>query len=154
MKWLCVAIAAAHSPVVHGDAQPKQIVKIPGSCVVAQLAGNSVTCATNTGVIFVVLSNGVAMFNIPLADDRVLAFVGERDAQPAPGEYALYLQRVRLGLNAQESAATDVTGTCKMSMTPDGSMVHRIVCNASDISGRQFLLDFRGNDQPVEMITP
>ena len=122
--------------------------------MVVQLAGQSASCATNLGAIFVVLSNGIAMFNIPLSDDAVLAFVGEGDSQPAPGEYELYLRRVRLGVNAQESAATDVTGTCRMSMTPDASIVYRIICNASDASGRQFLLDFRGNDQPVEMITP
>lgn len=123
---------------------------ISGRCQSAMVNGRAVRCGDNPKVVFSNLPNGISMLNVALADGRVLAFVGDRDRQPRPEEYWLYLTRVRMG-TAGQSLATDVAGTCKMLLTTDGSVVHSIKCEASDLSGSKLGLDFRGDGRPVDV---
>jgi hypothetical protein len=123
-------------------------VMIPGTCRVLTVAGRPAACTANPHVIYTALSNGRVMYGIGLEDGRVLGFVGESDRQPRPEEYWLYLARVRVNSHT-DSLVLDVGGTCRVAMTADGLIVHRIHCSATDTAGKKFTLDFRGIGRPV-----
>lgn len=134
----------------HAQSPGSTTMIIPGRCQSATVNGRAVRCGANPRVVYMNLPNGITMLNVALADGRVLAFVGDRDRQPRPEEYWLYLTRVRMGTSGQ-SLATDVAGTCKMLTTTDGSVVHSVKCEASDLSGSKLGLDFRGDGRPVDL---
>jgi hypothetical protein len=149
MKRFGLTIAVVHM-LVSGGARALETTVISGSCLIVQMASKSTTCATPATVVYMSLPNGVIVFNVPLSDNSVPAFVGDRDSQPKPEEYVLYLKRVRIAHGSEQETPVSVTGTCKMNVSTDGTIVHRIICDATDNQGRKFLLDFRGDGQPVQ----
>lgn len=125
-----------------------QLTVIDGSCVTLQIANESASCTPP--VIYSTAENGIILIQVSLRDDeRVLGFVGDHDQQPAPEHYTLFLKRIRIAKGAV-SKPTNVNGTCKMDVSTDGTLVRRIICDATDDAGVKYLMDFRGNDHPVE----
>ena len=76
---------------------------IKGNCERVSLADVALQCAPGSGLIYTILSNGRALFTFQLADGRTASFVGEKDSQPRPEEYYLYLSRIRIVSNGSES---------------------------------------------------
>jgi hypothetical protein len=151
MRRLAIAIVAAQCVVTGASAVDMKIVLASGHCESAQVASRPVACGSPNKVIYTMLSNGIVLFNVALADGRLYGFVGERDAQPKPELYVLYLRRVRLN-RGEEGTRVDVSGTCRLDVSTDGKLFHHLVCDATDAQGGKYLLDFRGDGQPVEVM--
>ena len=141
-RLICAILCLAYSTALRAEGSIQTIVEIPGDCTIVQLAGKSMACAPGASVIYTALENGIIMFNLSLSNDQVLSFVGDHDNQPRAEEYMLFLRRIRVGTGAQNSRATDVTGTCKTLQTADAAIIHRIICNATDRNGSQVLTGF------------
>ena len=148
IAMVCAVVLLLTPPLHAGEGIN---VGISGTCVSVAIGGKPVRCNAKPFVLYTALPNGRVLYNVALSDGRVMAFVGESDKQPRPEEYWLYLTRVRIAQGPQ-NVSSDVAGTCRMYQTSDGSVVHRILCEATDLSGSKFLLDFRGNGQRVEML--
>ena len=152
MKRFAVAVAVIpFLATVAKAAQEWTVIVVTGNCQVLQIASQSTACATPASAVYTSLPNGIVLFDVPLADGRVYGFVGDRDAQPKREQYVLYLKRVRLANGPEPGTPVDVSGTCKMNVSTDGSIVHRIICNATDSQGGEYLLDFLGDGKPVEV---
>jgi hypothetical protein len=149
MNRNCIVIIASLAFIGGARAENATIIAIRGDCQVVQIANRTASCPPDSSVIYSNLPNGITLFNVPLSDGRVLGFIGDRDSQISAEEYVLYLRRVRLARGAESENPIAVTGTCKMNVSTDGSVVHRITCDASDTEGNKFLLDFGGNGLPV-----
>jgi hypothetical protein len=147
------ALAATVMPMFAAGlaAQGVTMTTIGGDCRIIQIASRSAACAAPAMAVYTRLPNDTIAINVPLADERVLGFVGDRDAQPKPEQYVLYVKRVRIAKGAEQGTPVEVTGTCKMEISTDGSLVHRITCDATDQQGGKYLLDFFGNNQPVQV---
>ncbi len=151
MRRLAIAILAGQMVVVSAKAADTTVTIVGGHCQSIQVASRSTECGSPASVVYSALPNGIVLFNVPLADGRVYGFIGERDSQPKPELYVLNLKRVRLARGREEGTRVDVSGTCEMDVSTDGTLVHRIVCDATDGQGGKYLLDFRGNGRPVEV---
>jgi hypothetical protein len=130
-------------------AQNATLTIASGHCEAVQVAGRSVDCAPPSKIVYSALPNGIILFNVPLADGRVFGFVGDHDSQPKPELYVLDLKRVRLARGSEEGTRVDVTGTCKVDVSADGKLLHRVVCDAKDEHGGKYMLEFRGDGTPV-----
>jgi hypothetical protein len=95
------------------------------------------------------LPNGHVLLTVGLKDGRVLSFVGEKDSQPNLEEYWLYLSRVRIATRSTETVA-NVAGVCVVHMTTDGTVWHRLDCQAEGEKSTFYTLRFRSNER-VEM---
>ena len=151
MRQLAIAIIAMHMDVVGAKAADTTITIVGGSCQSVEVASQQVACGSPSSVVYSALPNGIVLFNVPLADGRVCGFVGDRDSQPKPEVYVLYLKRVRLARGSEGGTPIDVSGTCTVDVSTDGTLVHRILCDATDGQGGKYRLDFRGDGRPVEV---
>jgi hypothetical protein len=145
---VCVSL-----PVLTVKAEDIKVVSISGACQRVELFSKPAQCALGSPAIYMALPNGIVMFQFSLDDQSAVAFAGDRDSQPEPEEYTLYVKRVRISRSVQGGPATDVDGTCKMTVSTGGSMVHQIICSAADQRGGRFLLEFRSDGQPVKIET-
>jgi hypothetical protein len=120
---------------------------VGGICQNVLVAGQRTTCSS-TGVIYMQLPNGRVLFTVGLADRSVMSFVGEKDSQPNPEQYWLYLSRVRISSRSTDIVAK-VAGTCVVKMTTDGTLWHSINCKAEGEGTSVYQLDFIGNQKKV-----
>jgi hypothetical protein len=155
-RWLLrimTVIGCAYMFLGYTAAQQPEIdtiADIDGSCKSLKIAGHPSPCTNAKGIIYTHYRHGVVMLSVGVNDGRIMAFVAEKDAQPAPGDYWLYLARIRIGSNATQQV-TGVGGTCKVSMSPDGMTWHSVICNAEDADGAKYGLSFVASKQPVHM---
>lgn len=129
-------------------ASPTTVLGIKGKCESVLLAGIESKCARGSGVVFMVLPNGRAIFSFALEDGRVASFVGEKDSQPRPEDYHLYLSRFRITAKGSEFVA-NIAGECVVSMSQDGKIWWRIDCNGTDAKNATYKLNFKSDGTPV-----
>lgn len=72
---------AADLPAGHVDT----VVAIPGACEEV-MAANVPTKWVGTGILYMHISNGIALFEVDIDGEKMMAFVGEKDSQPKPSE--------------------------------------------------------------------
>lgn len=122
---------------------------IEGTCSLVKIASKVESCIQNGQILTSALPDGRILVTAPIIADRVLGFIGERDSQIAPGEYVVFLRRIRVSHRPDPGAYVDVKGTCKISSNPDKTIVYRVSCNAKVDNGAEYDLEFQGNGQPV-----
>jgi hypothetical protein len=125
-----------------------QMVGIRGTCEKVFVAGTGANC-TGTGILYSHHPNGVVLIQTQLPG-RLLAFVGEKDSQPNPREYHLYLSRARVETGGSSFVAT-VAGQCVIRMSEDGRIWHRVDCDATDENNRLYRLRFVSDGEPVHV---
>jgi hypothetical protein len=147
---LLVVPIVAHA---QQSAAPTTLVGIKGECQKISLAGNPSNCAPGGGVLYSVLQNGRALITFPLDDGRMASFVGEKDSQPNPETYYLYLSRVRILSKGTEFAA-NIAGLCIISMSRDGRVWSEIGCQATDENNATYEFTFQSNGAAVDVQHP
>jgi hypothetical protein len=80
-------------------------------------------------------------------DGRVMSFIGEKDSQPRPEIYYLYLSRVRIASNGSSFVA-NIAGQCIVHMSRDATIWSRVDCDATDENGDAYALRFQGDGKP------
>jgi len=143
-------LAAVYSGALAEPSTVTTVAGIKGQCEVVSLAGIDAKCALGSGVIYSSLSNGRVLFSFALSDGRVVSFVGEKDSQPRPEEYFLYLSRVRVASKGSGFTAT-IAGQCKVSMSTDGKFWSLIQCDATDENSARYALRFASDGTPVDV---
>jgi hypothetical protein len=146
-------LAAFFAPASAQQGVPTTIVGVKGTCENISLAGTPARCAPGAGVIYSVLPNGRVLITFPLADGRVASFVGEKDSQPRPEQYFLYLSRIRIVSNGTEFAAK-LAGQCVVDMSRDGKIWLLVNCTATDENSEAYSFQFRGDGTPVDVKHP
>ncbi|HSU05436.1 MAG TPA: hypothetical protein VLI93_07670, partial [Acetobacteraceae bacterium] len=68
------ASSAAGVPAGHVDT----VVAIPGACEEVT-AANVPTKCVGTGILYMHISNGIALFEVGIDGEKMMAFVGEKD---------------------------------------------------------------------------
>src|SRR6185503_2091291 len=101
MRRLAIAIVAGQLIVAGARANDMTMMIAGGQCLAAQVASQSIACGPPPKIVYVALPNGIIIFNVGLADGRVYGFVGDRDFQPKPESYELFLKRIRLARVAE-----------------------------------------------------
>ena len=135
------------------SAGPKIITVImKGICLRVQLESKDSSCPSAASVVYNSISNGNILFQVPLANDLILAFVGRQSAQPEPEIFTLYLERVRISAGIEGGPPIKVSGTCRMTTSSDGNLVYRLICNAESHERIQYFLDFLGSGEPVSRL--
>ena len=129
------------------------LVTIKGSCVSVDVPNTNATCAAITGVLFTHLRNGRALITFALGNGHAGSFIGEKDSQPKPELYYLYLSRFRIATGGSDFV-TKVGGQCIIHMSRDGSDWSRIDCDARDENDAPFGLQFASNGSPVTVNHP
>ncbi|GGG33437.1 hypothetical protein GCM10010964_21660 [Caldovatus sediminis] len=133
------------------QAQPGQAdtqAIIPGVCQSVVVSGRGAACMPSPRVLYVSLAGGGITYHIGLADGRILSFIGDIEEQRTLNEYWLHLALVRVGTHARYQSA-EAEGTCRINLTTTGTVVNRILCDATDVGGNRFVLDFRGTGERV-----
>jgi len=125
---------------------------VHGACEIFVVAGVTTPCPPK-GVMYAHLTNGRVLISVALPSEEVLSFVGEKDSQPRPEEYWLYLSRVRIGSSASDIVA-QVAGQCVVHMTPDGTAWLRLDCDATDEQNRPYRLHFEADGRPIDVAHP
>ena len=120
------------------------VVGTKGECEEITLASLASECFRPNSVMYMHFRNGRTLFNVPLSDSRVIAFVGEKDSQPRLEEYHLYLSRIRIASKGTEFIA-NVAGECIAQISRDGRVWHRIDCHSTDENGKSYALRFKGD---------
>jgi hypothetical protein len=152
--WAFAFAGCLLNPSLAGAAeQLTTIASVGGVCEQVLVAGQPNTCVfkpgeRKSGVIYMQFPNGHVVFTVGLKDGRLLTFVGERDSQPNPEKYWLYLSRVRFGTKGTETVAT-VGGLCIVSMTIDGAVWHRVDCRGEGENGSIFQLNFKSDENKI-----
>jgi hypothetical protein len=118
------------------NAQGDKVLGVKGQCEELTLAGVPSKCA-GSGLIYMHLRNGRVLFTVGIDDGRAASFIGERDSQPRPEAYYLYLSRVRIVSKGTEFSA-NVAGQCITLMSHDGTVWSRIDCEATDENGASY----------------
>ncbi len=125
------------------------LASVGGVCQAMQLAGRAVTCQKVRGIIYTHYRHGTVMLSIGLDDGRIMGFVADRDDQPRPEDYWLYLSRIRIVGRAVQKLIK-VAGTCKISMSENGMTWKSVKCDAEDANGASYSLQFVG-EGPVQV---
>lgn len=107
---------------------------VTGSCRTVIIAGKLDRCTNIAQVKYSLLDNGRAMLAFVVGGGRVIAFVSEKDAQPQPQTYYMYLSRVRIARLGSDFAA-NVGGQCLITISPDKTVWSTISCKAIDEDG-------------------
>jgi hypothetical protein len=89
------------------------------------------------------------MIAVVIVKDRLLTFVGESSTQFKPEEYVLFVSHLRLAEGLSGETVVKAGGSCKMSVSTDGTLVHSVDCDATDEHGKKYSLRFIGNGKPV-----
>jgi hypothetical protein len=152
-SFFALAAGLVSSPLAGASGALSTIAVIDGICEQVLVAGHPSACVfkpgeRQSGVIYMQFPNGHVMFSVGLKDGRLLSFVGEKDSQPNPEKYWLYLSRVRFGTKGTETVAT-VGGLCVVTMTPDGMIWHRVDCRGEGENHMIFELSFQSNEQRI-----
>lgn len=134
------------------SAQIDTMAAVHGSCEIFIVAGIQTPCPPK-GVMYSHLTNGRVLLSVALPNEQILSFVGEKDSQPRPEEYWLYLSRVRIGSRATEIVA-QVAGQCIVHMTRDGTAWFRLDCDATDEQDRAYRLHFEADGRPIDVVHP
>jgi len=129
-----------------------------GTCSNVIVANSNSGCVlgsdgTESGVIYTHIDNGTVLITVGLNSTTVLSFVGEKDSQPNPGDYVLYLSRIRLNSN-ETSTVANVSGTCTIRMSSDGSIWYSVVCSALGENYTRYELDFISDGRPIVVTHP
>jgi hypothetical protein len=146
---LLLAILAA----APAYAEEKASVTVIGTCKTVIIAGKPDHCMEVPQVTYSLLDNGRAMLAFVIGDGRLVAFVSEKDAQPRPQNYYMYLSRVRIATMGSQFTA-NIGGQCLITLTPDKTVWPTITCNATDENGATYSLDFQSNGEPNSIKTP
>ena len=147
---LTLILTLTMSPIDLAFAQREGIsttVGIGGSCQQITLAGKDETCAGH-GAMNMIFPNGHVLFVVELIPDKAISFIGEKDSQPRPGVYTLYLSRVRI-MTKGSSQVINVAGQCVVHMSDDGKFWHTLDCDAADEHDAHYSLKFKSDDKPV-----
>ena len=150
MKRFALCLALIGMPAASAHAQAT-IAAIQGRCLGLTLAGKDAACAGGTPIMYADLGNGRTMIGVSAADGRVIDFVADKDAQPTPGSYFMYLARVDAHTHATH-ATTDVGGMCHVQMSNDAMIWHRVDCQAQDSDGALYSFRFTGSGQRAKMM--
>jgi hypothetical protein len=124
-----------------------------GECVRISLAGTPAKCSPGGGVLYSVLPNGRVLITFPLDDGRVASFVGEKDSQPRPETYYLYLSRIRIASKGSDFTA-NIAGLCIVSMSHNGKIWSEIGCTATDENNAAYEFKFTSDGTPVDVQHP
>jgi len=128
------------------------LADVSGVCEKVIVNGRSDTCSQKadggSGLIYTHLPNGRVFLTLGLVGGRILSFVGEKDSQPEPTKYWLYLSRVRFGSKATETVA-NVGGTCIVTMSPDAATWYNVECQGSGEHGATFQIGFHPDGKRV-----
>lgn len=150
MKRLILCLALVGLPMAPARARAV-IGAIQGRCLELTLAGKNAGCAGPMTIIYAILGNGRTMIGVPAADGRVIDFVAEKDAQPTPGSYFMYLAQVDAHSHATH-ATTDVGGMCHVAMSDDAMIWHDVTCQAQDSDGALYSFKFTGSGQRAKLL--
>jgi hypothetical protein len=125
---------------------------VSGVCEKVIVNGRPDTCSQKAdggnGLVYMHLPNGRALLTLGLIGGRFLSFVGEKDSQPEPTKYWLYLSRVRFGSKATETIA-NVGGTCLVTMSPDAATWYSVECHGDGEHGAVFQVTFHPDGKRV-----
>jgi hypothetical protein len=139
----------AHSQQVD----PTTIVSVKGQCEAISLAGVAAQCPPGGGVVYSVLGNGRVLLTFAIGDGRTASFVGEKDSQPRPETYYLYLSRIRIASSGSDFTSK-IAGQCIVNMSRDGRIWSTIECNATDENSAVYAFRFRSDGSPVDAQHP
>ena len=128
-------------------------IVVKGTCRTVVVAGKPDHCPDIPQVTYSRLDNGRALLGFMIGGGRLLAFVSEKDAQPAPATYYMYLSRVRIATLSSEFTP-NIGGQCLITVTPDEKVWPSITCNATDENGAAYSLDFQSNGEPNVIKVP
>ena len=137
-------------PVTPGQPLPKLVIGAPGRC---EMTVNKDPRTCSSGLVYVQHQSGSILLSVQSGPDVTIGFQADRDEQPKPEEYILYLSRMHTSVSGR-SAAKEVTGTCRIAMSTDGQTWHRATCTATDRSGLVTVVNYVGNGQPVTAARP
>jgi hypothetical protein len=126
-------------PAIASAQNSGWVAGMKGSCGDVVLADLPVKCVS--GLLYVHTGTGNAFFTVAMEDGRQVAFVGEKDSQPCPEAYYLYLSRVRISTKGSEFVS-NIAAQCVTTMTRDGSVWSKITCEATDENGSRYALNF------------
>ncbi len=148
------AMAQTTQPVPQraapGQPLPRLVIGAPGRC---EMTVNKDPRPCSSGLVYVQHQSGSILLSVQSGRDVTIGFQAERDEQPRPEEYTLFLSRMHTSVSGR-SAAKEVTGTCRISMSTDGQVWQRATCQATDRSGLVTVMTFTGNGQPVSAARP
>ena len=155
-RWLLVWISMVRTLISINQVWAEQpdieiMLGSHGSCDELIIAGKKDSCTPDNSVLYTHLRNGRALITVGTADGRVVGFVGEKDSQPQPQVYWLYLSRIRIGSRGSEHLL-DVAGQCIIRMTKDGLIWSRVDCDATDENSARYRLHFRSDGRPVDVL--
>ena len=123
-----------------------QVVGFAGTCDELTVAGTAEECVGKLS--YMNLRNGTVVLSIETKKGYMVSFVGEKDSQPRPEEYHLYISRVRMFTKATESVAS-AAGQCVVSMSRDGTIWSEIKCQATDADRASYDMTFRPDKKPI-----
>ena len=124
-------------------------MSITGACAKVQISSRTALCTDPAKLLYSASPNGIVMFTIILKNNVVVSFVGDRDSQPSPENYTLYLSRVRVANSPAAPSVVNVAGKCDANISKDATIFYGLVCKASSMRGDSYLLSFRGDGKPV-----
>lgn len=152
MTKIGFGLVAALAPAVAGaqPSKPTTVAGTKGQCEEVELAGQISKCKPDSGIIYMQLPNGNVLFTFALDDGRMASFVGEKDSQPRPEEYHLYLSRIRIVSTGSDFVAK-IAGQCIVQMSRDGKIWSRIDCTATDENSAAYRLTFKGDGNFVDV---
>lgn len=156
MTMFCLAATLIGAVSMSGPVLAQDVdtlVTIKGSCVSVDVPNTNAMCAAIPGVLFTHLRNGRALITFALDNGHAGSFIGEKDSQPKPELYYLYLSRFRIATGGSDFV-TKIGGQCVIHMSRDGSDWSQIDCDARDENDAPFVLHFVSNNSPVTVNHP
>jgi hypothetical protein len=155
MKTTMLALLAGIAFTAPAMAKPDldTIVGVNGACSALTLAGRDTGCTSSKGLLYMHFAHGVVTLSVGADDGRMIAFVSEKDAQPSPGKYWLYLTRVRT-FSKINNSVFPVAGVCKVDMADDGMHWYSVTCAAEDENQTTYSLKFRPSNEHISVSHP
>ena len=151
---ITIIVTALYSSTAVGEeGLPDMFFGTQGTCESLVVAGRQYDCHNTKGILLIHLTNGVAMLVSAFERDQALTFIGDRDSQAVPDVYRLYVSRIRLSSNDNQTRF-DATGSCIIHSSRDGQIWSRVDCSAVDSSFSRYELHFLGDGSRVDASRP